>query len=241
MTGVPGRVAVFASGGGSNFQTLIDRFSRDGSSARLVGLVASRETAGAIERAERAGIPVAVLPAEARDDPGREGAFLLETLEGWSAGCVVLAGYLRRVPEQVVRAYWGRMLNVHPALLPAFGGQGMYGSRVHRAVVESGVRVTGVTVHFVDEAYDRGPIIAQWPVPVFADDDPAGVAARVLEAEHALLPAVVERVAAGAVRLGPDGRVTGETTWCAGRHFGPADTPEGMEREGKGTNADRSG
>jgi folate-dependent phosphoribosylglycinamide formyltransferase PurN len=121
----------------------------------------------------------------------------------------VLAGWLKLVPHEVVRAWHGRVLNVHPALLPAFGGAGMYGARVHRAVVESGVRITGVTVHFVDEAYDRGAIAAQWPVPVHADDTPELVAQRVLRVEHQLLPRVVQAVAAGALSLDADGRVRG--------------------------------
>jgi folate-dependent phosphoribosylglycinamide formyltransferase PurN len=101
------------------------------------------------------------------------------------------------------------MINVHPALLPAFGGAGMYGARVHHAVIEAGVRVSGVTVHFVDETYDRGPIIAQWPVPVAPDDTPDGLAARVLAVEHLLYPRVVDAVASGRVVLGADNRVGG--------------------------------
>jgi folate-dependent phosphoribosylglycinamide formyltransferase PurN len=98
------------------------------------------------------------------------------------------------------------MLNVHPALLPAFGGAGMYGARVHRAVLASGARVSGPTVHFVDEHYDRGAIVAQWPVPVRSDDTADSLAARVLAAEHRLLPRAVAHLAAGRVRLGPHGR-----------------------------------
>jgi folate-dependent phosphoribosylglycinamide formyltransferase PurN len=116
-------------------------------------------------------------------------------------GLLALAGYLRRIPDAVVRRYAGRMVNVHPALLPAFGGAGMYGKRIHEAVLAAGVRVTGVTVHFVDEEYDRGPIIAQWPVPVLAGDDASTLAARVLRVEHLLYPRVVNEVAGGRVTL----------------------------------------
>jgi folate-dependent phosphoribosylglycinamide formyltransferase PurN len=115
------------------------------------------------------------------------------------------------------------MLNVHPALLPAFGGQGMYGHRVHEAVVASGVRVTGATVHFVDEHYDRGPIIAQWPVPVFAGDTPGTVAVRVLEVEHQLFPRVVAAVAAGHIALDGHGRVTGTPGGIIYPHFAASD------------------
>ena len=111
------------------------------------------------------------------------------------ARLVVLAGYLKRVPADVVARFRWRVINIHPALLPGFGGHGMYGRRVHEAVLASGARVSGATVHYVDEEFDRGPIIAQWPVPVRADDTPESLAARVLEVEHRLLPVVVEELA----------------------------------------------
>jgi folate-dependent phosphoribosylglycinamide formyltransferase PurN len=111
------------------------------------------------------------------------------------------------VPRAVVGRYRGRIINVHPTLLPAFGGAGMYGERVHRAVIESGARVTGATVHFVDEEYDRGPIIAQWPVPVFPGDSTRTLAARVLRVEHLLLPRAVCAVARGAVRTDAAGQL----------------------------------
>jgi folate-dependent phosphoribosylglycinamide formyltransferase PurN len=104
---------------------------------------------------------------------------------------VVLAGYLKLVPADTVSAFDGRMVNIHPALLPAFGGPGMYGIRVHRAVLASGATVSGATVHLVNAEYDRGPIVAQWPVPVQPGDTPEALAARVLQVEHRLLPAVV--------------------------------------------------
>lgn len=185
------RIAVLASGGGSNLQALIDRFQTDAEApARIELVVASRPAIGALERAERAGIPTAVLPPE---DQGE----LATLLDRHGIDLIVLAGYLRLVPESVVAGFRGRILNVHPALLPAFGGPGMYGMRVHRAVIESGVRVSGATVHLVDERYDEGPILAQWPVPVFPDDTPERLAARVLRVEHLLLPAAVEAFARG--------------------------------------------
>lgn len=216
------RVVVFASGGGSNFQALIDRFAGGDEGVEIAGLVASRATAGAIRRAEDAGIPWIVASpagAEQGDGSGGEAAFLTEALERLDASLVVLAGYLRLVPPEVVRGWWGRIINIHPALLPAFGGHGMYGRRVHEAVIERGVRVTGATVHFVDEAYDRGPIIAQWPVPVLDPDTPASVAARVLEIEHELLPTVVAALADGSVALEADGRVRWRRPWIDGERF----------------------
>ena len=206
------RIAVLASGGGSNFQALVDRFQRaDVPDREIVGVIASREGAGVLERAHRAGVAAAVPPAGSTSD--EMATFLHRTLDGWRSDIVVLAGYMKLVPETVVRAWWGRILNIHPALLPSFGGRGMYGARVHRAVVEAGIRITGATVHFVDEAYDRGPILCQWPVPVLAGDTPESVAARVLTVEHRILPAAVEALAAGAVRLEADRRVHWLREW----------------------------
>lgn len=176
------RIAVLASGGGTNLQALLDALGPE-APARVARVVSDRAAAGALRRAEHAGIATAVLRDPA--DP----AELLEAVA--HAELVVLAGYLRLVPPPVVARFPWRMINIHPALLPAFGGPGMYGRRVHEAVLASGARVTGATVHYADEAYDRGPIIAQWPVPVLADDDTESLAARVLGVEHALLPHVV--------------------------------------------------
>ncbi len=206
----PARIAVLASGGGSNLQTLLDYFgtaARHGGAGAAVGSVvwvaSNRADAGALARARDAGVPTWVVQQV------QDGAALVEQLTEARADLLVLAGYLKLVPAEVVRAFRGRLLNVHPALLPAFGGEGMYGSRVHDAVVAQGARVSGVTVHFVDEHYDRGAIIAQWPVPVYATDTGTTLAARVLRAEHRLLPRAVAAVASGAVRLDPHGRVVG--------------------------------
>jgi folate-dependent phosphoribosylglycinamide formyltransferase PurN len=122
---------------------------------------------------------------------------------------IALAGYLRFIPVDVTRRWRGRIVNVHPSLLPSFGGAGMYGIRVHQAVIAAGVRVTGVTVHFVDEEYDRGPIIAQWPVPVLPHDDAETLARRVLAVEHRLYPAALDALASGTITLGGDARVIG--------------------------------
>lgn len=217
--GRPMSIAVLASGSGTNFQALLDRFRSGGDeSARVVRLVASRPGAGALERARAAGVPTRVLgpPDRPREEQAKE---LLAVLEEAGTALIVLAGYLRMVPAAVVRAYRGRIVNIHPALLPAFGGQGMYGRRVHEAVIEAGVRVSGVTVHFVDEVYDRGAIIAQWPVPVLQGDDAASLAGRVLEVEHRVLPDVVSALARGQVRLDEQGRCRWEGRWFEGVRF----------------------
>jgi len=114
---------------------------------------------------------------------------------------VALAGFLRLLPEEILSEYPSRVLNIHPALLPSFGGPGMYGERVHRAVLQSGAMVSGATVHYVDAEYDHGDILAQWPVPVLADDSVQTLAARVLKVEHVLYPRVVEAVASGRWRF----------------------------------------
>jgi len=144
---------------------------------------------------------------------------LLEELEVCGAGLVVLAGWLKLIPVGVVRAFRGRMINIHPALLPSFGGPGMYGRRVHEAVVASGARISGATVHFVDEVYDHGAIIAQWPVPVMEEDDAEALAARILKLEHRLLPTVVRAFAEGKFALDRAGRVEWKEAWFEGDVF----------------------
>jgi len=184
VTPVP--VAVLVSGGGTNLQALLDAL-RDSAVARVVRVVGSGAGTGALERARRAGVPTIALKDPA--DPAE-----IVTAVG-DARLVVLAGYVKHIPPAAVARLRWRAINIHPALLPAFGGPGMYGRRVHAAVLASGVALSGATVHYVDEEYDRGPIIAQWPVPVRPDDSPDTLAARVLEVEHRLLPQVVVELA----------------------------------------------
>ena len=189
------QVAVAVSGRGSNLKALLEALG-DNAPARISLVISNRSGAGALERAAERGIPTAVLR-----DPS-DGAEWLQLLESASIDLVVLAGYLKLVPPGVVQRYRGRIINIHPALLPAFGGPGMYGERVHAAVLASGARETGATVHLVDEVYDRGQILGQARVPVRPDDTPHTLAERVLEAEHRLLPAAV-LAAAGAGRPVP--------------------------------------
>jgi len=192
------RVAVFASGGGTNLQAILDHFAARGTArAGDVVLVASdRPDAGALDRARKAGIATAVLKTGKRD-----GIEPLDALTRHRVDFLALAGYLRLVPVNVLAELPSRVLNVHPALLPAFGGPGMYGDRVHRAVLASGARVSGATVHYVDSEYDSGDTLAQWPVPVLDDDTSASLAARVLKIEHVLYPRVIDAVASGRWRF----------------------------------------
>jgi phosphoribosylglycinamide formyltransferase-1 len=184
--------AVFASGGGSNLQALLDHQATD-PPWRVVLVVSDREGAGALARAAVAGVAARVIPTKGLglDDIGSE---TLQALREHGVDVIFLAGYLKLVPPSVVGAFRDRILNIHPALLPAFGGQGMWGMHVHRAVLASGVRLSGPTVHLVDEEYDRGAIVAQWPVPVHPDDAPETLAARVLRIEHVLYPQAADHV-----------------------------------------------
>ena len=190
------RVAVLASGGGTNLQALLDA-CRGSDPARVILVACNRPDAGALQRARQAGVDTHVI-----QDPN-DGPALIAMFERYEVDLVVLAGYLKLVPEDVVDAFAGRMINIHPALLPSFGGPGMYGMRVHRAVLESGATVSGPTIHVVTAEYDRGPIVAQWPVPVAPDDTEDTLQKRVLAAEHQLLPAVVLNAAraGGVTRL----------------------------------------
>lgn len=211
------RVAVFASGGGTNLQALMDRFDATHPVARVSLVVSDRTAAGALERARHAGVATRVIPVTSRPvEAVRDET--LAVLEEAGIELIALAGYLRLVPAAVVRRFRDRMLNIHPALLPAFGGKGMYGHRVHEAVLEAGCKVSGATVHYVTERYDEGHPIVQWPVPVLAGDTPESLASRVLRVEHVLYPLAVERVACtilegigGTTR--PGARLEGQFSW----------------------------
>jgi formyltetrahydrofolate-dependent phosphoribosylglycinamide formyltransferase len=181
-------VAVAVSGRGSNLEALLRALETD-ASARVVLVVSNRADAAALDHARAHAVPAEVLP-----DPA-DAADWLARLERHRVDLLVLAGYLKLVPAAVIARYRHRIVNIHPALLPAFGGRGMYGHRVHEAVLRSGARESGATVHLVDEVYDRGPILAQARVPVLPGDTPDRLAARVLEVEHRLLPAVVRAAA----------------------------------------------
>jgi formyltetrahydrofolate-dependent phosphoribosylglycinamide formyltransferase len=178
------RVAVAVSGRGSNLQALLDALTPD-SPAQVALVITNRHESAALGRATERGIPTCVL-----NDPS-SGAEWLQCLDAASIDLIVLAGYLKLVPAAVVQRYRGRIINIHPALLPSFGGPGMYGERVHAAVLASGTAETGATVHLVDEVYDRGAVLGRVVVPVRTEDTVHTLAERVLEAEHRLLPAAV--------------------------------------------------
>ena len=202
------RIALLLSGRhgrGSNMAALADACADGRIDGRIVRVVGNYAASPALARARDLGIETRVLPSPASGgDEDGYGTSLLSALTEARADLVCLAGYVRRVPPAVVQAFAGRMMNTHPALLPAFGGQGMYGARVHQAVMDYGAKVSGCTVHFVDEAYDTGPVILQVPVPVEENDTAETLAARVLRAEHAAFPAAVALFAQG--RLTVNGR-----------------------------------
>ena len=191
------RVAVLVSGGGTNLQAIIDAKNAGKiPSAELALVLTSNEKAYALTRAANAGIPSEVLRKAKGEDVTLYGERLLEVLRKHEIDLVVLAGFLTILPENVIRAYDHRILNVHPSLIPSFCGDGFYGLRVHEAALAKGVKVTGATIHFVNEITDGGDIIAQKAVEVLPDDTPETLQKRVMvEAEWVLLPQAVETVA----------------------------------------------
>jgi phosphoribosylglycinamide formyltransferase-1 len=178
------RIAVALSGRGSNLEALLDALG-PGARAQVALVVSDRAEAVGLDHARERGIPAQVLSQPADGDEW------LRLLWRFQIDLVVLAGYVKLVPAPVIAAYRGRIINIHPALLPAFGGKGMYGLRVHQAVLASGAQESGATVHLVDEVYDRGAVLAQARVPVLSGDTPDTLAERVLAVEHRLLPAAV--------------------------------------------------
>ncbi|MEN3002486.1 MAG: phosphoribosylglycinamide formyltransferase [Armatimonadota bacterium] len=182
------RICILVSGKarGTNMAAIIDACQRgEIPNSAVVLVIGTREDAPALQRARERGVPTRVINPKAFPDEEAYGATLLEALNAVQPHLICLAGYMRLLPANVVRAYPYRILNIHPALLPLFGGKGMYGLRVHEAVLQSGMKVAGCTVHFVDEQYDTGPIVLQSVIEVRDDDTPETLAARLLPVEHA--------------------------------------------------------
>jgi phosphoribosylglycinamide formyltransferase-1 len=197
------KLGVLVSGrsGGTNFGAILEAIERGDLTARIALLVSTNEEHGAVARAREADIPVVVITPDscANHEEWDHRAADAFYQEGVSMLC--LAGYLRRITDVLLEAFPRRILNVHPSLLPAFGGEGMFGMRVHRAVLEHGCKVSGCTVHFVDERYDSGPIIAQAVVPVEDNDTPETLSARVQKQEHRIYPQCIEAVVQDALRF----------------------------------------
>lgn len=185
------KLVVFASGSGSNFQAIIDAIREKRLQAKITGLITNRENTGAEERAKSHQIPVTIISDK---DPAVFSEKLDQQLSLWSPDLIVLAGYLKKIPDRIVRKYQNRIINIHPSLLPKYGGKGFYGLKVHEAVLQSGDSKTGCTVHYVNEHYDEGDIIEQAVVDVCDSDTPESLASRVLKTEHKLLPNVIQKL-----------------------------------------------
>lgn len=180
----PLKLAVLASGRGSNFQAILNNIQQKKLDASVEIVISNNSKAGVLEIARENGIPAMRISQRQFDTPDEFNAKLLAVLSEHGANFIVLAGYMKLLDPKIIRAYRDRILNIHPALLPSFGGKGMYGIHVHEAVLEFGCKVTGVTVHIVDEKYDCGLPIIQKCVPVLSDDTPEILAKRVLKVEH---------------------------------------------------------
>ncbi len=194
------RLGFLASHGGSNMKAIIDACQQGRLDATPCVVVSNNSESTALQRARKAGIPGYHISAMTHPGPD-EDREILRVLRRHDVDTVILAGYMKQVGPETLAAFRGRMLNIHPALLPKFGGRGMYGKRVHEAVLNAGERVTGVTIHVVDDRYDHGRIVAQCEVPVQAGDTADSLAERVLQEEHRLYPATLQRIAAGEIVL----------------------------------------
>ena len=195
------RLGFLASHGGSNMQAIIDACKAGRLDAEPAVVISNNSDSTALDRARREGITGYHLSSATHPDPTELDAAITRTLEEHNVDLIVLAGYMKLLGPQTLRKYRGRILNIHPALLPKFGGKGLYGIKVHEAVLAAGDKVSGVTVHLVDENYDRGPIVAQCKVPVLEGDTPESLAARVLEQEHKIYAATLQKIVDGEIDL----------------------------------------
>lgn len=195
------RIGVLASHGGSNMQAIIEACEKEQINGEVCVVICNNSNAGAVEKAKKAGIPVYHLSS--RNYPGKtdlDEAMLL-VLKKYKVNIIVLAGYMKKLGPMMLEEYKNRILNIHPALLPKHGGNGMYGMSVHQAVIDSGDKESGATVHLVNEKYDEGTIISQVAVPVDENETPESLAAKVLIQEHRLYPITLEKISKGEIKL----------------------------------------
>ena len=186
------KIAVFVSGGGSNFKAIHHQIQKREIPGEIVLVISNNPNCGAIEYANENSIPIIIINAVQYPNPHTRDEFLIETCLKAEIDLICLAGYMKMLPPAFVKQYENKILNIHPGLLPEFGGKGFFGMRVHDAVINSGKRESGATVHFVDEIYDHGPIILQKKVEVLETDTAESLAARILKLEHELYPEVVK-------------------------------------------------
>lgn len=199
----PLKIGFLASGNGSSARAIIDAIQSGKLAAEARLLVSNRKDAPALHFARQAGIPTACIPT--KGDPDAADARLAEVMRAHDVELIVLSGYLRQLGGRTLGAYRGRIINIHPSALPAFGGQGMYGRRVHDAVIAAGAAESGITIHLVEEEYDRGPLLAQRRVPVAPGDTPETLEQRVTSLEPAFFVETLQRIASGELKL-PEGR-----------------------------------
>jgi phosphoribosylglycinamide formyltransferase-1 len=194
-------IAVFASGRGSNFQSILNAIDAGILPAQIVVLISNKSDAGAMEIARAHNIPTQHLSQKMFSSEEALAKAMLDVLERKQVDFIVLAGYLKKIPAQMIRQYRNRIINIHPALLPLFGGDGMYGHRVHESVLASEKKVSGATVHLVDEEYDHGPIVMQKTVDIVPGETPDSLAAKVLKIEHEIFPLALKAFAEGRVKV----------------------------------------
>lgn len=197
-------IVAMVSGGGTNLQAIFDAIDRGEIDGQVTMVISSARKAYALERARMRGIPTLALPLKAFKNPEECQQARHDALVKANPDLIVLAGYLGILGEKTIRAFKGRILNIHPALIPSFCGKGMYGHHVHEAALKYGVKLSGATVHFVSEDIDAGPIVFQGSVPVMDDDTPDSLAARILPVEHELLPRAVALFCQDRIKI--DGR-----------------------------------
>lgn len=195
------RLGFLASHNGTNMQSIINACRRGRLAARPVVVISNNGSSGALERAENEGIPAYHIGSRTFPDPDDLDRAICETLKRHQVDLVILAGYMKHLGPRTLAEFRGRVINIHPSLLPRYGGQGMYGEKVHAAVLAAGDRETGVTVHLVDEHYDAGPILAQVTVPVREGDTVRSLADRVLAVEHETYVDTLARILSGEITL----------------------------------------
>jgi phosphoribosylglycinamide formyltransferase-1 len=193
------RIAVLVSGGGTNLQSIIDHIEAGKINARIEAVISNNSKAYALERARRHNITALHMSAKKCGSQEKLDQELLQLFEEKQIELVVLAGYMKLLSPMIVRKYRGRVINIHPGPLPEFGGSGMYGQRVHEAVLSAGLKETCASVHLVDEVYDHGPVLLKREVAVMPDDTAESLAARVLKVEHQILPEVINMYAQGKI------------------------------------------
>lgn len=184
-------IVVFSSGSGSNFQSIINAISTGVLDATITGLITDRENIRAIERANNNNIPYSIVSPKNFDSKNEYELELLKIINFYHANILVLAGYLKKIPSSVIDLFRNRILNIHPSLLPKYGGKGFYGIKVHEAVIQNGELESGCTVHLVNEIYDDGPILGQIKVPINSNDTPSDLAQKILAEEHRLYPQII--------------------------------------------------